>query len=165
MRHHTKTAVVGFGNILMGDEGVGVHIIHELQKKYLGVPDNLEFIDGGTSALDVVLSLNNVDKLVIVDAMQGNKKPGDTYEFNYSDVNKLFQSDSEISLHDLNIFESLKIAEKTKILPEKIIFIGIEPKEIVPKIELSKELKEKINNIIEIILGEVNNDSIKSKIS
>ncbi|MBU2567999.1 MAG: hydrogenase maturation protease, partial [Elusimicrobia bacterium] len=78
-----KIAVVGFGNILMGDEGVGVYIIEELQKNYspLATRNPLEFIDGGTAAVDVLLSLKDVDKLIIIDAVKNGGIPGDIYKF------------------------------------------------------------------------------------
>ncbi|MFH1541005.1 MAG: HyaD/HybD family hydrogenase maturation endopeptidase [Elusimicrobiota bacterium] len=159
-----KIAVVGFGNILMGDEGIGVHVIHELQKNYTSYPTSytIELIDGGTSALDVILSLKDIDKLIIIDAIKNGSNPGDIYKFHLSQVNTVSQSCHDgirgiqkSSLHDLNLIDALKIVEKLGTLPKEVIFIGVEPKKIEPNIELSEELKIKIPEITKTILYEV----------
>ena len=167
---HCKTAVVGFGNILMGDEGVGVYIIEELQKNYspLTTCHSLEFIDGGTAAVDVLLSLKDVDKLIIVDAVKNGGIPGEIYRFHnplrgqvftipYEDKFSQFRNSEmqKTSLHDLNLVDALKIAEKLGTLPKEIVFIGVEPKEIEPRMGLSEELGNKIPEIIKTVLCEV----------
>ena len=156
-----KIAVVGFGNILMGDEGVGVHVINELSKVQCP-KSNVQLIDGGTSALDVILSLKDIDKLVVVDAVKNGGIPGEIYKFHnftipYEDKFSQFHNSEmqKTSLHDLNLVDALKIAEKLGAIPKEIVFIGVEPKEIAPKIGLSEELKIKIPEIIKTVLCEV----------
>ncbi|MBI5573918.1 MAG: hydrogenase maturation protease [Elusimicrobia bacterium] len=152
---HCKIAVVGFGNILMGDEGIGVHIIKELSEVQCP-KSNVQFIDGGTSALDVILSLRDVDKLIIVDAVKNGGVHGDIYKFHNFTISQFRNSEMQkTSLHDLNIIDALKIAEKVGTIPKEIVFIGVEPKEIEPKIGLSEEIRNKIPEIIKTILCEV----------
>ncbi|PIU83034.1 MAG: hydrogenase maturation protease [Elusimicrobia bacterium CG06_land_8_20_14_3_00_38_11] len=158
-----KTAVVGFGNILMGDEGVGIHVVKELQMQNAKCKiRDVEFIDGGTSALDIILSLKDIDKLVVIDAVKNGGIPGEIYKFhNFTipceDKFSQFQNSGmqKTSLHDLNLVDALKIAEKLGTLPKEIVFIGVEPKEIEPKMGLSEELKTKIPEIIKTVLCEV----------
>ncbi|MFA5778520.1 MAG: hydrogenase maturation protease [Elusimicrobiota bacterium] len=162
-----KIAVVGFGNILMGDEGVGVHIVKMMQDARYKKQD-VEFIDGGTSALDIILSLKDIDKLVVIDAVKNGGIPGEIYKFHnplrgqvftipYEDKFSQFHNSEmqKTSLHDLNLVDALKIAEKLGAIPKEIVFIGVEPKEIAPKIGLSEELKIKIPEIIKTVLCEV----------
>jgi len=150
-----KIAVAGFGNILMGDEGVGVHIINELSK-VKSQKSNVELIDGGTNALDIILSLKDMDKLVVIDAMKNGGKPGNIYKFPNFQISKFPNLEIvKSSLHELSIIDSLKIAEKLGTIPKEIVFIGVEPKEIEPKMELSEELKNKISEIIKTVLCEV----------
>ena len=73
-----RVLVLGLGNVLLKDEGVGVHVAGQLQKQVL--PCNVEVIDGGTAGLDVLLSQQGLDKLVVIDAMRAGKKPGTIYK-------------------------------------------------------------------------------------
>lgn len=160
-----KTAVVGFGNILMGDEGVGVHIVQELQKNYSAcgkkhsntVNHSVEFIDGGTAALDVLLSIGSVDKLIIVDAVKKGGRPGDVYRFHPELVEKIFNGfgKHDTSLHDLGVIEALKVSAVLDRIPKEIIFIGVEPEDITPKMELSSAVKKEIPKIMKVILSEL----------
>jgi hydrogenase maturation protease len=158
--------IIGFGNTLMGDEGVGVYVALELQKRKIQVPDscNLEIIDGGTAAFDVFLLFRNINRLIIVDAMKGSEEAGSLYRFTYADVKKLINPNKDsISLHDLNIIEALAMYEKLDDFPEDIVFIGIEPAEIKLKMELSDVIKDKIPDIARMVIKEVNRVSITTE--
>lgn len=160
-----KTVVIGFGNILMGDEGVGVHIIQELQQNYSSrvkthsntSRHSIEFIDGGTSAIDVLLSVGDVDKLIIIDAVKKGGKPGDVYRIHSNFAGKTFGKleKNNTSMHDLGIIEALRISGAIDQIPKEIILIGVEPKEIEPKMELSAEVKKEIPKIMKVILSEL----------
>lgn len=161
-----KIAVVGFGNILMADDGVGVHVIYALQDPSIArrLPPTVEFIDGGTNALDVIMSLDDVDKLVIVDAVKTGGSPGEIHRFdNFTAVSLQNTRIENLSLHDVNLIDALKIAGKINRLPEKIILMGIEPKEIKLSMELSEEVKNKMHGIIKIVLSEVSDACFTAK--
>lgn len=160
-----KIAVIGLGNILMGDEGVGVRIIHELQKNHFLLPASylLELIDGGTAAFDVILSLDSVDKLIIIDAVKNGGKPGEIYRFGNLSALLCQTDEKSLSLHDVNLIDALKMADKLKKLPRETVLIGIEPKEIKLDMELSEDIKSKIPEIIKIVLSEVQNDCFTAK--
>ncbi len=151
----------------MGDDGIGVHVIQELQKNYslLAIRYSLEFIDGGTSSLDVLLDLDKVNKLVIVDAVKRGGSPGNIYKLCDDTINNLFQTTdvSLQSLHDFNLIDALTVYKEFNNLPKKITLIGVEPKEIKPSLELSSELKSKMPEIIKSVLVEVNYDCITTK--
>ncbi|MFP3946925.1 MAG: hydrogenase maturation protease, partial [Archaeoglobaceae archaeon] len=74
-----KIAVIGIGNILLGDEGVGVRIVEELRKSDL--PENVEVHDGATSGIALLNFLVDKDKVIIVDAVKGGEEPGTVYQF------------------------------------------------------------------------------------
>ena len=161
MRDCKKTTILilGLGNILLKDEGIGVHIVEELKKKDL--PEGVEVLDGGTSSLDVLLTMKGVAKLVVIDALKGQGKPGDIYRIrveksNIDDLRKIFQEDeqSKISAHQINLVDALTAAEKVTDLPEEITVIGIEPKETGYGLELTPEIKRKVPEIINIAIEE-----------
>ena len=145
-----KTIIVGVGNILLKDEGIGIHIAHAIQQT--NVPDNLNVIDGGTSP-DLPYYVKGCDKLIIIDAVRGGGKPGTIYRFHPYDVN--MESLETASVHDLGLEQNLKMMKLMGNEPREVVVIGIEPKEIDWGTELSPELKEKIPEIIKTVLDEI----------
>lgn len=145
-----RTVVVGVGNLLLKDEGIGVHIAHALQQT--DIPHDIKVIDGGTSP-DLPYYLKDTDKLVIVDAVKAGGKPGTVYRFHPHDVN--IESEEMVSVHALGLEQSLKIMRLTGSEPREIVIIGIEPKEIDWGTELSAELQQKMPEIINVALNEI----------
>jgi hydrogenase maturation protease len=141
--------VLGIGNILLRDEGIGCHVVHALE----GIPlPNVQIMDGGTCP-DVVQLLEDTDKLVIVDAVNGGGIPGQIYRFHLEDVTleqKLF-----LSLHDMGLVDNLMLVRLRHGIGETVI-IGVEPREIEWGLELSPELQKKMPQIIGAVLAELN---------
>jgi len=146
-----KVVIAGFGNILLQDEGVGVHIAQQLQGYDL--PENIEVIDGGTASLDVLCSLSGIRKLIIVDAVKNKGKPATIYRFCPKDLIHTKDTQS-LSLHQIDVIEALRITARTSRLPDEIVIIGIEPKDVEWGTGLSPEVKDKLPDIIDLILGE-----------
>lgn len=145
-----RTLVVGLGNLLLGDEGVGIHVIYELKK--LKLPQNVELIDGGTAAFDLIPLLKNADKLIVLDAVQAGGEPGTIYRFGPEAIS---QSSFRItSLHEITLQDVLSAAHLLNIEPETVI-IGIEPKRIEYGLELSAELKQAVPKVIALIQKEL----------
>lgn len=148
--------VVGIGNILLRDEGIGCHVVRALEE--IPLPD-VEIIDGGTCP-DVLQLLGDADKLVIVDAVKGGGMPGQIYRFHPEDIT--LEQKPLLSLHDMSLVDSLKLMQLWH--PDKIgigetVIIGVEPKELNWGLELSPELRERMPEIIDAILSELNNTS------
>lgn len=155
-----RVLVLGLGNILLKDEGIGVHVVGELQKQNL--PANVEIIDGGTASLDILLSQEGPYKLVVIDAMKAGKEPGTIYRtrLKADEIDRLAEIFSEkkqsrISLHQVGLIDALLVAEKTGCALDEIVILGIEPKEIDSGLELSRQVKQKIPEIINTILEEI----------
>ncbi|MBA7511619.1 Hydrogenase 1 maturation protease [subsurface metagenome] len=146
-----KIVILGVGNLLLGDEGVGVHLIQKLREMEIG--EGIELVDGGTSLLDFIPQREDVSKLIIVDAIKLGGKPGTTYKI-CVDSSLLKGAKGMTSLHQLGVVETLAIAQKMGKLPPTII-IGIEPKEIGYGLKLSSEVERKMGKMVNLILGEV----------
>jgi hydrogenase maturation protease len=144
-----RIAVVGVGNLLLKDEGIGIHVVRALQE--LSLPDGVVIIDGGTSP-DVLDYLEPADKLVIIDAAEAGGVPGAIYRFRPDDVT--LETGEAISLHELGLVSSLKTMSLLGKTPPEVIIIGIQPKEIAWGMELSPELKEKVPEIVRAVLKE-----------
>ncbi|MFB0526445.1 MAG: hydrogenase maturation protease [bacterium] len=146
-----KVVVLGVGNLLLKDEGVGVHVIRKLREMEIG--ERVELVDGGTSLLDFIPQVKDVSKLIIVDAIKLGGKPGKTYRICVG--NSLLRGAKGItSLHQLGVMETLAIAQKMGRLPHTVI-IGIEPKDIGYGVELSPEIEREIGKMVNLILDEI----------
>ena len=142
--------VLGIGNVLLRDEGIGCHVIHALE----GIPlPDVKIIDGGTCP-DVVGLLEDADKLIVVDAVKAGGIPGQIYRFHLEDIT--LEQKPFLSLHDMGLVDNLMLMKLWHSIAEAVV-IGVEPKEIEWGLELSPELQEKIPQIIEAILAELNN--------
>ena len=142
--------MVGVGNLLLRDEGIGVHTAHALQQ--IDIPHNVKIIDGGTSP-DLPHYLKDIDKLIIIDAVKAGGKPGMIYRFHAHDLN--IESEGIISLHELGLEQSLRMMRLIGNEPKETVIIGIEPKEIDWGTELSAELQQKIPEVINVVLSEI----------
>jgi hydrogenase maturation protease len=146
--------VVGIGNLLSRDEGVGCHVVHALEG--MSLPD-VEIIDAGTCA-DALQLVEDTDKLVIVDAARGGGRPGQVYRFHPEDIT--LEKKSFLSLHDMSLLDSLMLMKLWQNMGETVI-IGVEPKELGWGLDLSTEVQENMPQIIDAVLAEVVNTNPK----
>jgi hydrogenase maturation protease len=143
--------IMGVGNILLSDEGVGVHVVRAMQKMKL--PDNVELLDGGTASMSFLDNLSSREKVIIIDAVKGNDKPGTIYRFTPSDITT--QKEMVTSLHQIGILDSLNMAQFLGAAPQNVIIYGIEPKELDWGMSLSSEIAAVIPRVIELIFKEL----------
>jgi hydrogenase maturation protease len=147
-----KITIIGVGNELLSDEGVGVHIIKELRE--MDIPPGIEVIEGGTDGFGLFNIICETDYLVVIDSLKGGGKAGSIYRFNVKDAPNCPNS-FKTSVHQIGILEILHLSGLIGKTPKTIIF-GIEPKKITTGMELSPEVQEKIPRLIELVLGEIN---------
>ena len=145
-----RVVVVGVGNLLLRDEGIGIHTAKALQE--LSLPEYVEVIDGGTSP-DLIAYVKSGDKLIIIDAVKAGGEPGAIYRFTPEDLDP--QANRLLSLHELGVMDSLQMMRLGGNEPGETIIIGIEPGEINLGTELTASLQEKIPEIIQLILREI----------
>lgn len=145
--------IIGVGNILLGDEGIGVYVIRELQK--LRLPENVELLDMGVATFPLMSSLAGRKKVIIVDAVKAGGNPGYIYRLLPDDIEK--EEGNFLSLHDMGI-ASILATFQPEMMPGEIVIIGIEPGEIKWGMELSSPLKQKLPQIISYIFKEISTE-------
>ncbi len=155
-----RVLVVGVGNILLKDEGVGVHVAQKLQE--LSLPSDVEVIDGGTAGLDILLLHEDVERLIVIDATRAGKKAGTIYKAHLmaGEMGKLTQlfdrrADSKISLHQIGLIEALAAAEKLNCAPKEIVIIGVEPGEWDYGLELTEPVARSVPEVVKKVLKEI----------
>jgi hydrogenase maturation protease len=144
--------ILGVGNILLGDEGVGVHVIRELEKKKL--PGTIELVDAGTALFSILHLLKKRKKIVVIDAAKGGKRPGTIYRILPCQIknghNRL------LSLHEMGLMECLAALGGGE-RPRNIVIIGVEPDSIDWGLRLSRALQQRLPEIVKIVESEISN--------
>jgi len=146
-----KITVLGIGNILLKDEGVGVRVIEHL-KEY-NLPKEVELIDGGTATASLFPIFAETDYLIVIDAVKGKMSPGTIYRLGLNDL--MPTKKASISLHDLGLLEALDMAKKIGKAPKSVVIFGIEPKEINWGMELSPDINRKLPQIARLVVKEI----------
>jgi hydrogenase maturation protease len=152
-----KTIILGVGNQILGDDGVGVHVANELKKR-IQDPDITidEAITGGMNLLDLLL---DYDKAIIIDAVKSETgENGEVKRIPLSD----FSTIHSCNPHDVSLVEAIEMAKKlgeTRI-PKEIIVIGIMMKQIPCEFgeKLSKNINAAVPKAVEMTLNEIENE-------
>jgi len=145
-----KVLILGIGNLLQSDDGLGVHIVNEMVHSGIALPEDVEIIDGGTAGLDLIPLMKEREKIIIVDALSTKDLPGSIYRFTPEHA---VQTRSTCSLHEVGITEVLRILNLLGYNPE-VEIIGIVPEDITTTdIYMSDAVKESIPKAIEVILS------------
>lgn len=142
-----RIGVVGIGNVMFGDEGIGVHLAMTLKNNYALTHENntIEFIDGGTLAIALSYILASYDELIILDCIEADDgKIGDVYFFNFNSMPISVKWDG--SAHEVEMLQTLQLLEIAGDLPNTYI-LGIIPNRVEP---MSFTLSEQIKNAAKI---------------
>ncbi|HTY91269.1 MAG TPA: hydrogenase maturation protease [Methanocella sp.] len=145
--------ILGCGNMLMGDDGVGIRVIERLQEMKL--PENVEIIDAGVGGMAILSWIEDADKVIIVDAVQtGNEPPGTVYEFTDKELppSDMFM----LSLHDLNLVDTINVGRVVQKMPDVIVIIGVEVKRVAEFTkDLTPEVEGAIPEVLDLVLKEL----------
>ena len=142
--------VLGIGNILLRDEGVGVRVIERMRG--ISLSDDVELVDGGTAGADLLDVLAERQKVIVIDAVQADCEPGTLLRFTADD---LVRPDGVgMSLHELGLGEALTMTRQLGCAPKEVVVFGIEPKDLQCGLELSEEVVASIPKVVEWVLAE-----------
>jgi hydrogenase maturation protease len=143
--------VIGVGNLLLSDEGVGVHIAQKMMEMEL--PPEVHVVEGGTDGFGLINVILEADRLIVIDAVKGGGEPGSIYRFDIEDCPScpdIFKT----SAHQISILEVINLSGLIGPTPRATI-IGVEPKSLEMGMQLSPEIEEKIPKVIRMVLGEI----------
>lgn len=131
-----KVLVIGMGNILMQDEGIGVRVLEELQCRY-HIMGNIELMDGGTTGTELLEPIRQTDILVVTDAINTGDKAGTLVRIADDQVPMFFQT--KISNHQLGLSDLLAILTLQGQAPKHVVILGMVPHYLENKLGLSDE--------------------------
>jgi hydrogenase maturation protease len=147
-----RILVLGVGNILLKDEGVGVRVIEQLQAKYFFSP-NVRLMDGGTLGIRLLDDITAADHLIVVDAVRNEQPPGTLYRLLAEEL-KLCVSFKN-SLHQTGLVETLAYAEMLEQRPTTVV-VGIEPEDITPwGTELTPTVMARVKDLVGKVIEEI----------
>ena len=147
-----RVLILGLGNPLMGDDGIGVRVAEELSS--LELPDGVTVVEGGTAGLSLLGLMQGQQRVIIVDAVDMGRSPGRLVRFTPSEA-RFQATEGPLSLHQIGFGEVLALAEALEVAPAELVIIGIQPSRIEGGVGLSPEVQGAIPQIIRIILDEL----------
>jgi len=143
--------ILGVGNLLLADEGIGVHIAQRLQK--MALPPEVEVVDGGAGGFELIAHCRGRKKIIIVDAVHADAEPGSVFRFKPDAV--AMRSRASFSAHQTGLQEFLHFC-KTLTPPPEVIIYGVAPQETQRmSTQLSEMLARKLDEIVALIAVEV----------
>ena len=148
-----RVLVLGIGNILLSDEGVGVHVINRFQQTFV-IPDGVEVIDGGTMGLDLVPYFEGKTDVFVVDAMCADGQvPGTIRRFSDSEVMGMLGE--RISPHQIGLSDLLACTAINSQLPENIVLLGIVPESLDTSLDLSPTIQAQVDGLVVMLRDEL----------
>jgi hydrogenase maturation protease len=153
-----RITILGLGNILLADEGFGVHFVRYLENKY-SFPEHVELIDGGVMGYILLDIFDRSDIMIIIDCIKIDDSPGSIYRFTHEEF--LTKVPPPTSAHEVKFSDVLIKAEMMGELPE-MIFLCIVPKEFKDmNLEMTPDLKKRLHAMESLVIKELESLGIK----
>ena len=147
-----RIVVLGVGNILLSDEGIGVHAVNALSAGY-DLPDGIEVVDGGTSGMDCLDQIAEADLLLIADAMRSGAEPGTITRLDDSQLHAFFKT--KISPHQVGLSDVLAALVLHDLAPKRTVMIGVQPQSFALSMEPTPELAARLPAIVDALVAEL----------
>jgi hydrogenase maturation protease len=155
--------VLGIGNLLLRDEGVGVRVVQAMERATqpsppsppgpIRLPPGVELADGGTAGGDLLDLICGRELLIVVDAIDADAEPGTILRFDASEL--IRRPGHEVSLHQVGLLETLRMAELLGQPPGRTVILGVAPASIEPGLELTPAVAAVVPRVIELVLTEL----------
>ncbi|HJV66775.1 MAG TPA: HyaD/HybD family hydrogenase maturation endopeptidase [Geomonas sp.] len=147
-----STLVLGIGNLVMSDDGVGVRVIQELASSF-NFPEGVAVVDGGTLGLDLLPQLEGVDRLLVVDAADFDLPPGTISRLSGEEVPVVLET--KLSPHQMGLKDLLAVASLQGIAPAEMVLWGVQPERLEMGIDLSPPVAAAVDPLVQSVLSEL----------
>jgi hydrogenase maturation protease len=151
--------VLGIGNLVMSDDGIGVRVIQKLAACFR-FPDGVVLLDGGTLGLDLLPRLEGVERLIVVDAVDIGKSPGTLARLSGDDVPIVLET--KVSPHQMGLRDLLAVAMLQGFVPVEMVLWGVQPERIEMGVELSPAVAGALAALVKNVLLELDRWGIKA---
>lgn len=147
-----QTLVLGIGNLLLEDEGIGVHVINELQRRF-HFPPGVELLDGGTAGMELVEAMMERDLVIVIDAIRSEGEPGSLIHLEDEAVPSFLQQ--HLTPHQLGLTDVLATLTIAGLTPKRLILLGIVPYSMELSVTLSDQLQARFGGLVTIIANKL----------
>lgn len=149
-----KTALIGgIGNVLLGDDGVGPYVVHQLESQY-SFAENVEVADLGTPALDLTHRIVGRELVILIDSVSTDDPPGTVLGYGKEDILSVMPA-QRLDPHSPALSECLLAAEMLGASPENVLLVGIVSEGFEPGRALSEPVQRAVDNVIYVVLEEL----------
>ena len=148
----TQVVVLGVGNLLLSDEGVGVHAIAALERDF-DFPDGVRCVDGGTSTQELLGDLEDLDHLIVLDAVAAGFAPGSMIRLEGKSVPQAFTT--KLSPHQIGIADLLAMLTFTGHAPKRVLLLGVEPAVLTLSMDLSPGVAARLPELCAQVVAEL----------
>lgn len=145
-----RILVLGIGNLLLGDEAIGVRIVEALEQRYL-LPPHVEVLDGGTSGMDLLDVMANRDHLIVADAILTGAPPGTVAVLHDDEIPAMFSQ--KVSPHQLGLADVLMALRLTGEFPVRLTLVGVVPQSLEPGIAITPVVSAAIDPALKQIVA------------
>jgi len=151
--------VLGLGNIIMTDDGVGGRAVETLRARYT-FPSEMRMEDGGTLGLDLLPMFEGIDRLLIIDALEMDAEPGSIFRLEGEEVPRALAS--KVSVHQMGIQDLLAVSELQGHLPAELVVWGVQPQTVEMGVDLSPQVAGVFEELLSGVLGELEQWGVES---
>lgn len=144
-----STLVIGLGNPLMGDDGVGVAALERLRTDWV-LPAEVELLDGGTWGMNLLPHIEAAERLVLIDAINTDATPGTLTVLERQELPRFFSL--KLSPHQIDLREVLALAEWRGALPEHVVAVGIQPDKVEMSASLSPVVEAGLGKLVDLVV-------------
>lgn len=146
--------VIGLGNPLRCDDGVGITLLERLQQQKKQLPKNVEYIDGGTGGMNLLHSLSRFDTALIIDAVDFQGNPGESRVFTLEEI-KSQKPAMRLSTHDPDFFHVLQLSKDLHELPQTLRIFGVQPYDVSQGTRLSQNVTQHLDDLHRKLQNEI----------
>ncbi|NOT09952.1 MAG: HyaD/HybD family hydrogenase maturation endopeptidase [Gemmatimonadales bacterium] len=143
------TLILGLGNPLMGDDGVGVAAVGKLREAW-ELPADVTVVDGGTWGMNLLPLIESAGRLILVDAIDTGAAPGTLTVLERHELPKLFVL--KLSPHQIDLREVLALAEWRGALPAYLVAVGVQPRRVEMDLALSPEVAAALGKLVDLVV-------------
>jgi hydrogenase maturation protease len=142
---HPRTVVLGLGNLLMADDGVGLIALARLEEEWF-VPRDVELVDGGTWGMNLLPVIEKADRVIFLDAIDVGDPPGTLIRLEDTEIPRLLGM--KLSPHQIDLREVLALAELRGTLPGELVALGIQPARVELSTTLSPVVEARLDQLV-----------------
>jgi hydrogenase maturation protease len=142
----SRTTVIGLGNPLMGDDGVGLQALARLREDWL-LPDDVALVDGGTWGISLLPDIEDADRLLLLDAVDRGMPPGTEAVLGRDEIPRALAL--KVSPHQVDLREVIALAELRGTLPAEVVLVGLQPERVVFGDGLSPRVEGALDKLVD----------------